>query len=609
MIAPTPHPNTCSAQARPRRGDGKLFAILLALYFLILYPILRANRYYNDDLKRALIGHTGWDSNGRPLTTLLMRLLQCYDSALVDISPLTQIGAVAVLAWVGVLIARRYVLRSPWLAALLVFPLGAQPFYLENLSYKFDALSMSIAIWLALLPLLGIGRSRRGWWLGVLALFGSLGFYQPAINLYLIFILLDVALAQLRDDPLRPWLKDLFLRVLQIGVAVLAYQLIIGIHIHGWVGRESQKIHSLSQLPLVANNIAGFYRFIENCFDRQWWNYFLPLLLVLAAFPIVIGVGYALRQRQRHAPWITAALMICGALLPLLALLCLAGPMLVLLTPEFEPRVMMGVGALLVAGLILMQAALAQWRRSPHWTLAAACMLALGFCVLASAYGNALGEQKAYEDRIAASLADDLLDLKVSHGVRSFLLNGNIGLAPITQHVAAEFPMVNLLISPYIDSADRFHTVDFLMYYVDGVDNLGWRTDPASVQEQADILASARNISAIRTTSGYSLRVINDVAVVTLHSAPAQAYAAANRPAQRSLGGFLRRHPLGHQVRIVRSVRPVDFCIGDRKHADRGRARCHRQMHHATIGADHHVDAGHRRSHPTNAGGVIAGPS
>jgi hypothetical protein len=530
VIASTAPPRDRVA-ADAGKSESGLFARLLALYGLILYPILRANRYYNDDLKRALVGHTGWDSNGRPLTTLLMRLLQCYDSALVDISPLTQIAAVALLAWVGVLIARRYALRSPWLAALIVFPLGAQPFYLENLSYKFDALSMSVAIWLALLPLLSIGHSRRGWWLGALALFGSLGFYQPAINLYLIFVLLEVMLAQLRDEPLRPWLREFLRRVLQIGVAVLSYQLIIGIHIHGWVGRESQKIHSLSQLPLVATNIVGFYRFIENSFDRQWWNYFLPLLLVLAAFPVVIGIRYALGRRSRDARRTTAALLLASVLLPPLALLCVAGPMLVLLTPELEPRVMMGIGALLVAGLILMQAALTQWHRSSRWTLAAACMLATGMCVLASAYGNALGEQKAYEDRIASRLADDLVDLKASRGIHRFLLDGNIGFSPITRHVAKEFPMIDLLISPYIESGDRFHSTDFLMYYIDGIDNLGRRTDPASLRTRSIILARADQAPTNRTTSGYSLRRVDDVAVVTLHSATAQAGAAINRPA------------------------------------------------------------------------------
>lgn len=517
----------------PERPGGRVFGILLALYLLILYPILRANRYFNDDLKRALIGHTGWDSNGRPLTTLLMKLLQCYDSALVDISPLTQILAIGVLAWTGVLIARRYAIRSPWMAALVAFPLGAQPFYLENLSYKFDSLSMSLAILLALLPVLSLGAERRGWWLGVISLFASLNFYQPAINVTLIFVLLDVVLAQLHEVPPSQWLKQLVSRILQIGLTILFYQLLVGIHIHGWVGRESQKIHSLGQLPLLATNTADFYRFIGSAFNRQWWTYFLPLLIVLALFPLLIGIRYALTRRTQLAPWRVVALVIGSAVLLVAALLCIAGPMLLLLTPEFSARVLMGAGALLVAGLVCMQAALAHWHRSAHWALAAGCVLAAGMCSFASAYGNALAEQKAYEDRIAASLADDLAQLRASNGVREFLLDGTIGLSPITAHIADEFPLINSLIAPYIASKDAFHTTDFLMYYIDGVVNLGPLADPVSRALQSDVLTRAPSTTALRTTSAYSLRVIDKVALVTLNAAPAQSRAAANRPTPR----------------------------------------------------------------------------
>lgn len=516
---------------------SRIFVILLALYLLILYPILRANRYFNDDLKRALIGHTGWDSNGRPLTTLLMKLLQCYDSALVDISPLTQILAVALLAWIGVLIARRYAIRSPWMAALIAFPLGAQPFYLENLSYKFDSLSMSLALLLALLPILTFANTRRGWWLGVLSLFGSLNFYQPAINAALIFILLDVVIAQLDEAPVRLWLNRLGSRVLQIGLTMLLYQLIVGIHIHGWVGRETQKIHTLDQLPLLVKNATDFYRFIGNAFSQQWWAYYLPLLIVLVAFPLVASIRYALDQRGRHKGWSIALLLGGGVFIPVVALFCMAGPMLLLLTPEFEPRVMMGVGALLVAGLVTMRAALAKWHRSPRWTMAAGCMLAMGMCSLASAYGNALGEQKAYEDRIATGLADDLAELKASQHIQGFLLDGDIGFAPITAHIADAFPMIKVIISPYIASADQFHTTDFLMYYVDGVTNLSRKIDPESQHSHAAMLAHALATRPWRTTTGYSLTVVDNVAVVSLHSAPAQFRAAENLPGAR------RNHP------------------------------------------------------------------
>ncbi len=48
------------------RTDGRVFPILLALYVPILYPILRADRYYNDDLKRSLLGLTATGPRAAP---------------------------------------------------------------------------------------------------------------------------------------------------------------------------------------------------------------------------------------------------------------------------------------------------------------------------------------------------------------------------------------------------------------------------------------------------------------------------------------------------------------------------------------------------------------
>ncbi|OOG36238.1 glucosyltransferase domain-containing protein [Rhodanobacter sp. C05] len=511
-----------SASPESVRSDHSVFVILLALYFLILFPILRANRYFDDDLKRALIGRTGWDSNGRPLTTLLMRLLQGYDRAMVDISPLTQIGAIAIFSWLGVLIARRYAIRSPWMAALVAFPLGAQPFYLENLSYKFDALSMSVAMLLALLPMLAFKDNRRGWWLGVLSLFASLSFYQPAINACLIFILLDVALAQLHDQPPRRLALQFLSRIWQAGLAMLVYELVIGIHIHGWVKQQGEKIHGLHDLPVIRANIVDFYAFIAHSFSQQWWRFFTPILILLALFPMAIGIRYAIRVRRTQPVWASAGLFAISLLLPLAALASALGPMLLLLRPEIEPRVLMGIGALLAAALIVMQAALQQWQSSGKWTLSVACMLALGMCVFASAYGNALGEQKNYEDRIAAGLAEDLAELKASHTIDSFLLEGGIGYSPITAHVAEQFPLVHTLIIPYISVGDAFHSHMFLMYYLPDLTDMGFEPSATDLQRAPGLLARSCQMPAARTTRFYSLYLVDDTVVVTLGPAHQQ---------------------------------------------------------------------------------------
>jgi hypothetical protein len=257
--------------------ERRTFLILFALYGIIVFPILRADEYYNDDIKRALFGRASWDSNGRPLTTFLMRALQAYDHAMVDISPLTQIGAVAVLAWAGALIAKRFAIRSPWMAALATLPLGAQPFYLGNLSYKFDALSMSLAILLALVPVVLDQHTARRWWLGVLALFASLDFYQPAIDVYLVFAFMEIVYAQVEDAPLRTLARMALSRFLQTLVTMVAYEATVGIHISGWVRKAATPIHA-GQWQQLYLNYLDFYRFVGTSLDANWWIAYAPVL-------------------------------------------------------------------------------------------------------------------------------------------------------------------------------------------------------------------------------------------------------------------------------------------------------------------------------------------
>jgi hypothetical protein len=528
---PTPQGNVSGAAPSAAHNDGGVFLRLLGLYALVLYPILRANRYYNDDLKRALIGRAGWDSNGRPLTTLLMRALQCYDHAMVDISPLTQIGAIAILAWVGVLIARRFAIGSPWMAALVAFPMGGQPFFLENLSYKFDALSMSLALLLALLPMLALREHRRAWWLGVLALFASLSFYQPAINAYLVFMLLELAWAQLHGVRLTQLARQFFWRVLQAGVAMLIYDLLIGMHVSGWVKRETATIHGLRELPLVKANFVDFYAFIGTSFNAHWWMYFAPVLTALALVAVLVGLRYALALRATQRTWLVAMLCAIAVLMPLAAAVGALGPMLFLRKPEIEPRVLMGIGALLAAALILAQAALRQWRRADGWAQAAAAMLALGMCVIASAYGNTLGAQKDFENHIGADLADDLATLQVTHTLHFYLLDGAAGNAPVTAHVITQLPLIHTLVPPYIAADDPFQTPGFLAYYISGVSDLRRQTDPAALARQLATLAQACGEPAVMTRASYQLYLVKDTAVVRFQAAGPHACAAPNAAA------------------------------------------------------------------------------
>ncbi|MGH8122058.1 MAG: hypothetical protein ACREPT_04740, partial [Rudaea sp.] len=334
--------------------------------------------------------------------------------------------------------------------------------------------------------------------------------------------LLDVVLAQLRDKPLRQLLVQFSSRAMQAGLVMLAYQLIVGIHVNGWVRQNSEKISSLHDLPLIKTNFVDFHNYIGAGFGEQWWLYFAPILALMMLFPVAVGIRYALKSRRTQPAGVTAVLFVIGLLMPVAFLASVLGPMLLLVKPLIVPRVLIGVGALLVAALIIMHAAFREWGRSDKWSLAVACFLALGMCAVASAYGNALGEQKDYEERIAARLADDLADLRATDSVKAFLLDGTAGYSPITAHVVEQFPLIRSLIPTYISADDMFHTHIFLLYFIPDMDDMRLRTDPETVKLKANLLARICQTSATRTTKDYSLYLIDNVAVVEFKPSHAQ---------------------------------------------------------------------------------------
>ncbi|WP_164931786.1 glucosyltransferase domain-containing protein [Dyella sp. M7H15-1] len=507
-------------EASPRNQvtGRQVFAILFLGYLLfVLYPLLRADRPYNDDLVRALNGAYGWNANGRPLTTLLMRALELNLPSLVDIAPLTQILAIALLALSGVLIARRYKLSSPLLAALLTLPLGAQPFFLENLSFRFDAPGMALAILLALIPITTLRQKRSGFYLGALSLLGSLCSYQPAFNVFLIFALLDLLAAQTeRSEPRQIfWLTCRYVTQTLLAAAVYTWK--VAPSIKDWVQEHSRTIHSIRDINVVVHNTKTMGTYLLSAMPYRWTLMFLPLMLLMAVTPLVITLHYTFTPSTQHAHplWVKSALIILALLAPAAALVSLAGPMLLLVSPIVAARVFPSVGALISAGLIaLYLASHATTRRwAVYLTNTVASIWVAGMLVFAGAYSNAQSAQKHYEDRIASQLSNDLAELKANDGIQQFLLDGSAGLSPLTAHAASRFPLLNTVVPTYLQGRD-FMSRYFMKHYVTGLHEA--REDDTNNAAADAVLGRACTAPVVYTRSRYTLRLVGDTAVVTL---------------------------------------------------------------------------------------------
>ncbi len=62
---------------------------------------------------------------------------------------------------------------------------------------------------------------------------------------------------------------------------------------------------------------------------------------------------------------------------------------------------------------------------------------------VAFVFGNALKEQKGYEDRIGGKLWQDLELVSRSYPVETIIMNGNVGYAPVIRPVMKEIQITS----------------------------------------------------------------------------------------------------------------------------------------------------------------------
>ena len=494
---------TVSGAPLPVQRERIFLGTFAYYFFAILLPILLANRYCNDDLIRSIAGNYGWNNNGRHLANLLMRLLQLGGSRTVDIAPLPQLLAIAMLSALAVLLARRFAIRSVLLAILVAIPLGAQPFFLENLAYRFDAATMAAAMLCALWPITSLGYDRKGWWLGTLSLLAAFNLYQPAFNAFLVFASFEVMQARYDGAPPVTPGRLVGFRLLQAVVASAVYKLLFASSMKDWLQAHAALVSTPAE---ILRNTQSFTAYVVDGLGPRLSIVFGVVVLASLGLVVAACVRPIVSRHARRSGAELLYRLASIALFPVAVWLCLFGPMLLLQEPVFMPRVLVAVGALMSASLIAAHQVLRRWTMSARWEIAAGCVWALAFAVVAAAFGNAAGDQRRYEEAIATQLSDDLAALQAQHAASALALRGAAGYSPMAARVIGEWPILERLIAPYLREND-FNTNAFLQHYL-----------PAPPQPAATpVPVACQATDTVR--SSYRLSVSAGVAVASLHPA------------------------------------------------------------------------------------------
>lgn len=447
-------------------NDRNRFFSLAALYTIYVLPILLANRLYQDDLPRSFYGVTGWNNDARPLTEKLISWL-CGGTPLMDVAPLPLFLSGLLFAYTLTLYAKRYLPERTLLPVLGTgFLVIANPFALSNLSYRFDCVTMILALCAAILPYVVPEKKalRKIFAFSFLLCLITLTTYQPCCGVYIAlwFVELFFMLLAGRIDVPR-----LFTRGAACALSAIVYK-------YGILNRSIR--------PANGGWQPGAYQFSWRTQDGVFFavgknfEVFLTLLKeygkgiplpVILLFAALILLGTVLTARQflqlKRKPLQNIFFIAYLILLPFLVTLGSLLPLLILVPSAFSissHSLLCLCSFGLWAGVMLC----ALYKLSPKitpWLFAPCLIFGLTFSYT---YGNALTSQKQYEEYLTYSIAHDVETLDAEGDFSTLMISGRAPRSPQVSKLCEKYPLLTRLVPTYLTNSGYLGGVQLLQY-------------------------------------------------------------------------------------------------------------------------------------------------
>ncbi|MWV68811.1 glucosyltransferase domain-containing protein [Helicobacter saguini] len=460
-------------------GFFKYLGVAFFIYLLGITAIIRADVYYIDDWGRGVIGYKEWDNFSRYISYYLSSLMH-MDVVLSDIAPLTQFVAIGFLSLASVIVVWSvreviwknessvweskeipYKKRLTLLGIIASIPIGLSPYFLEELSFRFDSPYMALSVLFSTIPFIFIHHIRAYIPVSFLCSLGMCMTYQASSGIELIMVLF-FAFVMLNQT--NAGIKKTFIF---IGVSMLNYALALGVFkfviarefSHKQASTETLKPSNL--IDGLCENIEMYLEFLWNDFgsnDIGWSGLKICFLTLLVLF--LISAMYQGRKPFGVSfPADKILSFVLAFLVLLIGIPISYGTYLLLEQPLTRPRAFIGIGIFTAVIAIYVVSAWRGWAykskdvaRTDSSAIATRNAVQKGFfifsgvivalftwslIVFANAYGNALAKQKEYQDFRITILLNDLanaLPKQVNYDDYLFRVKGWVTASPVLEN-------------------------------------------------------------------------------------------------------------------------------------------------------------------------------
>lgn len=408
----------------------KTFFALFMIYMIGILAIIRANHYYYDDLGRASWGYRDWGWS-RYIPNFLSTFIH-GSKHLTDISPLTQIIAIALIAVAGVIILFTVTKREKFnfLELFMLVPLGLSPYYLECISYKFDCIYMSLSVLAMFFPILFRNKNKIIYMIVIiLSTIVMCTSYQASAGIFPMFVALI---------GLNMWIEKEKLKEVLKFVCCSAGGYLLGLVIFRKCLMQMMVDYTSPAMPTsdtfidkVIHNYKTFFEYILKDFKSEW-------ILLIAIISVAFVIASVIKSERNKAITVLISIAVWTSML-----LLSFGVYAFLDKPIYEPRAMYGFGVFIT--LLIVQIMSTKKMYLSKIVCLALCWL---FFVFASTYGNALYMQGMYTDFRITEAIDDIKEIEdiQSSEIVYLQVNGTIGYAPSIEKMPQDYQMLKRLV-------------------------------------------------------------------------------------------------------------------------------------------------------------------
>lgn len=402
----------------------------LALGGLYVIPIILANFYYVDDLARSVAGYARWSDNGRPLAEYIIKGMS-FGGRVIDLAPLPLILSVLVVVLSGYYYCFKAGIEGKVTVAITSVSLLISPFYLQNISYRFDVFTMSLSVAACVLSA-AVLLNRSGYvrlLLSGLLIVSSLSLYQSSANICIAMIGIN-ALVSYRTSRFKSTVLESVRYAITIVVALLFYKFCIASVFVSGVYSESHA-ESASSMESVIKAINAYAWMFKETFIGNYGK----AMSLLAIIPLV-AIMYHVAVKK-DARFLIVSVLSIGSIV-----FSYIGVLIALHDPVIYPRVLVGFCGIIFSSFVITSYFFK--KLTPVLIVPVAASILLSY-----SYGNALSSQNEKENFIFSLVARDIIN---NDGINKIRFSGTASLSQSASNASEKSGIIKMITPSYIRS-------------------------------------------------------------------------------------------------------------------------------------------------------------